>query len=185
MPVWLFKLPWTVVIYCYWTGKDWISCKESSGYCRPPILRKMKCQGMDIGYYIIFIPQFATIAAPLTTWLRTVVAWNKQFQSNFNKLKTFIREEPILAVANWPTVIQMTGWCFPISTRRMELDCKYGCKYPVGYTRRKLSPRKSVIEHITIVWAIKFIDAYFMARNLAQRLTTSHRPSYRMRSCNV
>ena len=64
------------------------------------------------GYYRRFIPDFSTVATPLTELTRkdkpNIVVWGKETQQSFQRLKDSLTHHPVLATPLWerPFILQ-------------------------------------------------------------------------------
>ena len=140
-----------------------------------------------VGYYRRFIPQFATVAAPLTDLTRKCrpqhVIWNAETEVAFQKLKDLLMETPVLGVAN-PSrsyVLQTDASERGLGAVLSQADDQ-GEEHPIAYASRKLLPREtnySTIEKecLAIVWALKFFHVYlygqsFVIHRFPQELLT-------------
>ena len=148
------------------------------------------------GYFRRFIPQFATLAAPLTDLTRKgkpdKVEWNMPCETAFRKKKDMLQGSAVLKVAepDHPFILQTDA-----SDRGLDAVLSQktadGVEFPVAYASRKLFPREinySVIEKecLTIVWALKIFHTYLYGRNFT--IETDHQPLawlHRMKNTNV
>ena len=121
-------------------------------------------------YYQKFIPNFFTIAHPLTELTRKNSSnkdiWNTDCKQAFNKLKEELTKSPVLMTPDWTkeftieTDASATGLGFVLMQKNNE-----GLDHPVAYGSRKLLPRErnySTIEReaLAIVTGIKHFRTY-------------------------
>ena len=147
-----------------------------------------------VGYYRRFIPQFASLAAPLTDLTRKgksqKVEWSAIHGTAFRGLKGLLVVMPTLRVTDptQPYILQTDA-----SDRGLGAVLSQGTEqeeHPVAFASRKLLPREvnySTIEKecLAIVWALKFFNTYLYGQNFT--IETDHQPLawlHRMRSSN-
>ena len=135
------------------------------------------------GFYREYIPNFATLAAPLTSLTRkgqsNVVKWGREEDESFRKLKRMLTTEPILRMPDFsrPFILQADASEKGIGAALMqEFD---DGKFPIAYASKKLLPREmrySVIERecLALVWAIKRFQKYLYGVEFI--LETDHKP---------
>ena len=99
------------------------------------------------GYYRKFIPDFATIAAPLTDLTRknapNLVSWSPACDSAFTELKGRMCSSPVLRSPDFtkPFLVQTDAYERGVGAVLSQLDDD-GNDYPVSYYSRKLLPRE-------------------------------------------
>ncbi len=99
------------------------------------------------GYYRLFIPDFSTIATPLTELTRkdkpNIIVWGKETQQSFQHLKDSLTHYPVLATSLWerPFILQTdasdSGIAYVLAQRN-----EIGEEHPLAYGSRKLLPRE-------------------------------------------
>ena len=99
------------------------------------------------GYYRRFIPDFSTIATPLTELTRkdkpNIIVWGKETQQSFQHLKDSLTHYPVLATPLWerPFILQTeasdSGIAYVLAQRN-----EIGEEHPLAYGSRKLLPRE-------------------------------------------
>lgn len=134
------------------------------------------------GWYRRFVPQFATIAAPLTALTtkhqKNPVNWTEDCETAFNTLKTYLCSSPVLRSPDFSRrfVVQVdaseVGLGAVLAQREVEAE------QPILYLSRKLLPRESrysVIEKegLAIKWALESLKYYLLGREFD--LETDHR----------
>uniref|UniRef100_K7EYM9 Reverse transcriptase RNase H-like domain-containing protein n=1 Tax=Pelodiscus sinensis TaxID=13735 RepID=K7EYM9_PELSI len=135
------------------------------------------------GYYRRFVPQFATLAAPLTALLTKDrpqrVTWTAECEAAFQNLKAALCSEPVLFSPDFsrPFIVQTDASDYGLgAVLSQEVD---GEEHPVLYISRKLFPRErsyAVIEKeaLAIKWAIEALRYYLLGDSFI--LFTDHAP---------
>ena len=103
------------------------------------------------GYYRRFIPDFSTIATPLTELTRkdkpNIIVWGKEIQQSFQRLKDSLTHYPVLAAPLWerPFILQTDtsdcGIAYVLAQRN-----EIGEEHPLAYGSRKLLERGSSLQ---------------------------------------
>ena len=135
------------------------------------------------GYYRRFIPQYASIALPLTDLTRksspNEVIWTDVCDQAFLKLKSLLCSSPILASPNFqrPFVLQTDASDRGIGAVLSQED-EDSVERPIAYYSRKLAPREerySVIEKecLAIKDGITAFQVYLLGRPFT--IQTDHR----------
>ena len=149
-----------------------MECKVTAvkNYQQPYTKKKVRSFLGLCGYYRKFIPNFSTIAHPLTELIRknssNKVIWNTDCEQAFNQLKEELTKSPVLTIPDWTkefkiqTDASATGLGFILMQKNNE-----GIDHPVAYGSRKLLPREinySTIEReaLAIVTGIKHFRTY-------------------------
>ena len=135
------------------------------------------------GWYQKFVPNFASIAAPLTDLLKkgqpNKVIWGEAQNNAFENLKQCLSKRPILRLPDFERqfVVQVDASESGVGASLMqEYD---GELFPVAFTSKKLLPRErkySVIEReaLSLVFAIKKWHNYLYGRDFI--VETDHAP---------
>ena len=135
------------------------------------------------GYYRKFIPQYASIASPLTDLIRKSepnrVEWTPACAAAFDKLKTILCSAPVLRTPDLekPFVLQTDASQRGVGAVLSQLD-EVGADHPVAFFSRKLLPREerySTIEKecLAIKLAIHAVRVYLLGRPFT--IQTDHR----------
>jgi len=135
------------------------------------------------GYYRKFIPQYATLAAPLSDLTRKsapeVVHWTPLCEAAFQSLKTALCSSPVLQSPDLtrPFVLQTDASDRGVGAVLSQAG-DHGQDHPVAYFSRKLLPREerySTVEKecLAIKLAIQAFNTYLMGRSFA--IETDHR----------
>uniref|UniRef100_A0A9J7WVK0 ribonuclease H n=1 Tax=Cyprinus carpio carpio TaxID=630221 RepID=A0A9J7WVK0_CYPCA len=136
-----------------------------------------------VGYYRCFIPNFSSLASPLTDLTRKgqpeKVPWNPETESAFHRVKAALTSEPVLRAPdfNRPFLVQTdasdTGLGAVLS---QVIDSE---EHPVIYISRKLTSaerRYAAVEKeaLAIKWAVLELHYYLLGRQFT--LITDHAP---------
>ena len=94
-----------------------------------------------VGYYRKFIPNFASISAPLSDLTKKTVSkivWTDECERSFNKLKEVICSEPVLRSPNYDKqmILQTDAWNRGIGAVLSQVDDN-GEEHPIVYISRK------------------------------------------------
>ena len=122
------------------------------------------------GYYRRFIPQFATMAAPLTELTKKGIPfkWTEQHQTAFETLRALLCSAPILAYPQFdrPFILQTDASNVGLGAVLAQLDDN-GHERVVSYASRTLSPREQNYstmekEALAIVFATQHFRVYLV-----------------------
>lgn len=157
---------------------------ERIRHAPPPETKKqMRSFIGTINYYRKFIPDFASIATPLTDKTKgrqpNKLTWSEEDKKAFQQLKDCLSTAPVLCLADVakPFIIRTDASATGIGA--ILLQEKEEGKCPVAYASRKLLPREqaySAIERecLAIVWGISKFQVYLDGREFI--LETDHKP---------
>ena len=145
-----------------------------------------------VGFYRKFIPQFATLSAPLTDMCRngkpTTIIWSKEANDSFDTLRTCLTSKNILHLPDFslPFIVQTDASSTGIGA--ILLQTFSGNLFPIMYASKKLLPREtrySTIERecLAIVWGITKFQVYLYGKNFI--LQTDHRPLIYLQNCKM
>lgn len=134
------------------------------------------------GWYRRFVPQFATIAAPLTALTRkdqrNPVTWTDDCETAFSTLKTCLCSSPVLKSPDFNRrfLVQVDASAVGLGAVLAQGDP--GNEHPILYLSRKLQPREtrySTVEKegLAIKWALESLRYYLLGREFD--LETDHR----------
>ena len=123
-----------------------------------------------VGYYRKFIPNFLSIAAPLSDLTKkgapTRVNWTSNCESAFRSLKEVLLLLPVLVNPDWdkPFILQTDASDRGIAGVLSQVDAN-GEEHPIVYLSRKLLPPEvaySTIEKefLALVWSVQELDKY-------------------------
>ncbi len=135
------------------------------------------------GYYRCFIPNFSSLASPLTDLTRKgqpeKVPWGPEEEEAFQRVKTALTSEPILRAPDFscPFLVQTDASNTGLGAVLSQVQ--YGEEHPVVYISRKLSPaeqRYAVVEKeaLAVKWAVLELRYYLLGRKFT--LITDHAP---------
>ena len=120
-----------------------------------------------IGYFRRFIPNFSTLALPLTNLLKKDVkfVWDENCNSSFTKLKSILCNYPILRLPDFskPFNLYIDASGVGIGSCLFQEDA--GINYPISYFSKKLTPAQSkystiVREAFALVSSVKHFSIY-------------------------
>ena len=119
----------------------------------PTTKKQVRCFLGMTGYYREFIPDYASIAAPLTDLTKNAapnqVVWTDRCEGSFQKLKSLLCREPVLHSPDFTKefVLQTDASDVGVGAVPSQLD-EEGADHPVAYYSRKLLAREQ--KHATI-----------------------------------
>ena len=135
-----------------------------------------------VGWYRRFIPQFATLAVPLTNLTckaaRNPVEWNEECERAFQELKKKLCSSPVLQSPDFKRRFLVQVDASGVGIGAVLAQGEPGEERPVLYLSRKLLPREtrySTIEKecLAIKWALDSLRYYLLGREFD--LQTDHR----------
>lgn len=149
-----------------------------------PMTKKQVRSFMGLAnYYRKFIPNFATIAVPLTDLtkkgLPNKVQWTEAQERAFTTLKSLLTSNPILRLPNLEEKFTLRTDASDTGLGAILLQDFDGKKHPVSYASRKLLPRErrySVVEKecLGLVWGVNKFTQYLLGRDFD--IETDHQP---------
>ena len=132
-------------------------------------------------YYRKFIPNFAKIAAPINSLLRTenYFKWTNVQQDAFEQLKQAITTPPVLIYPDFSKPFLLTTDASNEALGAVLSQGKVGSDKPIAYASRALSKtekRYSTIEReaLAVVWAVNNFRSYLLGRVFT--VYTDHQP---------
>ena len=143
------------------------------------------------GYYRQYIPDYATITAPLTDLLKksqpNVVNWSICHQESFDMLKSILSSHPIIKLPDLTKDFVLQVDASNVGLGAILLQYDDGERWPVQYASRKLKGAElnySVIEKecLAVVWAVKKFYQYLYGRPFV--IETDHQPLKYLNSAN-
>ena len=152
---------------------------------RPTTKKQVRSLMGLMSYYRKFVPNFATIAVPLTELTKknqpNLVIWGQEQENAFQTLKSLLVKSPILRMVDFakPFVIQCDASDYGVGAILLQLCDETNMLCPVAYASRKLTePEKAYAtiekECLAIVWSIKKFATYLYGREFV--LQTDHQP---------
>ena len=143
-----------------------------------------------IGFYRSYIPNFSSIAAPLTDLTRkgqpNQVKWGEPQEKAYNNLKALLTSKPILRLPDISKPFVLRTDASDIGLGAVLLQEHEDQLFPVCFASRKLLDREtrySVMEKecLAIVWAIRKFMMYLYGVEFT--LQTDHQPLVYINSC--
>ena len=136
------------------------------------------------GYYHQFIPNYATIAVPLTNMTRKSepekVIWTPQCTRAFNKLKEILLSAPIMMNPDFsrPFILQTDASEVGVGAILSQTDTE-GYDHPVAYFSRKMLPREQKYatiekECLAIKPGMEAFQVYLQGKSSLFKRTTRH-----------
>ena len=136
------------------------------------------------GYYRRFVPDYSTIAKPLTDLtkknLPKQVLWSLACEAAFQALKQALVNAPVLAapVPNKRFLVHTDASMYGLGAVLSQVG-EDGGEHPVAYLSRKLLPREvsyAAVEKecLALVWALKKLSPYLYGQEFS--LVTDHNP---------
>ena len=151
---------------------------------RPPRTKKELRSFLGfVGYYRRFIPNFATLASPLTDLTKAKlpnrIEWGASQEEAFKTLKTRLASSPILHLPDCNRVFYLRTDASNVGIGAVLLQQTEETeeKFPVSYASRKLLPREKSYatvekEALAIVWSVQKYEPYLYGREFI--LQTDH-----------
>lgn len=135
------------------------------------------------GYYRRFVPEFSSVATPLTELIRKTapnkIKWTESTEEAFVKLKDILCSGPVLGVADFtkPFIVQTDASEVGVGAVLSQIIDDE--EHPIMYLSRKLLPREqnyAVVEKecLAVRWAIESLKYYLLGREFT--LVTDHSP---------
>lgn len=143
----------------------------------------MQVLGM-CGFYRRFVPNFATVAEPLTNLLRKGVKflWNSGCDRAFNQIKAILSCEPVLVAPDFgkPFKLAVDACDVGIGAVLIQADAA-GLDKPVAYYSKKLSRHQKAYstiekEALALVLAVQHFEIYLSGSNGDVEVFTDHNP---------
>lgn len=133
------------------------------------------------GWYRRFVPQFATVVAPLTALttkdIRNPVPWSAACQRAFDALKNYLCSSPVLHSPDFTQRFVVQVDASAVGVGAVLAQGEEGSEQPILYLSRKLVPREtrySTVEKegLAIKWALESLRYYLLGREFD--LETDH-----------
>ena len=135
------------------------------------------------GYYRDYIPNYSTIAAPLTDLTKkrmpNAIEWTDSQEKAFRTLKTRLTSMPILKLPDPEKTFWLRTDASDVGLGGVLLQEHNGVLFPVRYASRKLASREKKYstmekECLAIVWSVQKFRLYLYGNRF--RLQTDHHP---------
>ena len=116
------------------------------------------------GYYRCYIPQFSSIAKPLTELLKKEIKfeWTSQCEHSFKKLQEYLTNHPVLVYPDYskPFTIETDASQTGIGAILSQKDTNTGKYRPIAYASRLVKGAEknysaTDLEALAVVWALK------------------------------
>ncbi|XP_069169570.1 uncharacterized protein [Procambarus clarkii] len=179
----------SVVFLGHKVGGGWIAPKaskiEAIVQYPTPATRKdiLRFLGMA-GFYRKFVPNFSSIATPLTNLLKKGVKliWNENCQKAFESLKAILISSPILRSPSFEDrfILTVDASDYGLGSVLSQTDEK-GVEHPVAYHSKKFTPSQlnySVIEKETLalINSVQHFEVYLTSNGHPILVRTDHNP---------
>ncbi|KAJ8022389.1 hypothetical protein HOLleu_37270 [Holothuria leucospilota] len=144
------------------------------------------------GYYRRFVPNFASIAVPLTNCTKkgepNVIVWDSSKENSFRALKARLTQSPILRLPDNSKQFILRTDASDEGIGAVLLQEFSGTKFPIAYASKKLSncqKNYSTMEKecLAIVWAIQKFQTYLYGKEFI--IETDHQPLACIRKSKV
>ena len=135
------------------------------------------------GYYRKFIPNFASVAIPLTDKTKkgepNKIQWQQSQEQAFKTLKKRVTSAPILHLPDLSKTFILRSDASEQGLGAVLLQEVNGEKFPIAYASKKLSKcqgRYSVMEKecLAIIWAVQRFEPFLYGREFI--IETDHQP---------
>ncbi|XP_069163371.1 uncharacterized protein [Procambarus clarkii] len=179
----------SVIFLGHKVGGGWIAPKASKIEAiiqyPTPATRKdiLRFLGMA-GFYRKFVPNFSSIAAPLTNLLKKGVKliWDENCQKAFESLKAILISSPILRSPSFEDrfILTVDASDYGLGSVLSQTDEK-GVEHPVAYHSKKFTPSQlnySVIEKETLalINSVQHFEVYLTSNGHPILVRTDHNP---------
>ena len=135
------------------------------------------------GYYRDHVPDYATIALPLTEATKKgkpdKIVWGEAEEKSYETLKRLLSSPPILRLPDFQREFVLRCDASGVGLGAILLQQYDEGYHPVAYASRQLLPREtrySTIERecLGIVWAVRKFEMYLFGRQFV--IQTDHKP---------
>jgi hypothetical protein len=136
-----------------------------------------------IGYYKKFVPQYATVTAPISDLLKGPqkgpISWTEECSQSLSMIKKLLSSEPVLKLPDTAKPMRVRSDASAVGIGGVLIQEHEGLLHPVAFASRKLLDREtrySTIERecLAIVWTISKFQKYLWGKPF--HLETDHRP---------
>ena len=150
---------------------------------RPTTKRQVRTFLGLVGYYRQFVPQFASIAAPLHELTAknqpNQVRWTAEMEAAFQQLKTTLCTGPVLATPDFTKQFVLQTDASEVGIGAVLSQVRDNIEHPLMYISRKLLKHErnyATIEKegLAIRWALGKLQYYLLGREFT--LMTDHAP---------
>lgn len=136
-----------------------------------------------MGYYRRFVPNFDSLAAPLTDLTKgknaTVVQWSAEAIAAFCRLKQALCQEPVLVAPDFQKEFLLQTDASKLGLGVVLSQVVGGDEHPIMYLSWKLMPAESNYSIVkkecrTVKWALETLRYYLLGRPF--KLVSNHAP---------
>ncbi len=136
-----------------------------------------------VGYYRKFIPNFASVAVPLTDKTRkgepNKIKWEESQEKAFKSLKYRVTSAPILHLPDLKLTFILRSDASEIGLGAVLLQEREEEKFPIAYASKKMNEcqkRYSVMEKecLAIIWAVRKFQTFLFGKEFV--IETDHQP---------
>ncbi|XP_070174729.1 uncharacterized protein [Littorina saxatilis] len=159
---------------------------------RPTTKKQVRSLMGLLSYYRRYVPNFATLTAPLTDLTRDdhgkTITWTAECDSALKAVQEVLSTFPVLLLPDLSQDFVVRTDASSTGLGAVLLQEKEGLLHPVAYASRKLLDRESrysTIERecLAIVWGLTKFSRYLLCREFV--IQTDHRPLTYMASCRL
>ena len=145
-----------------------------------------------VGFYSKFIPNYSTVAAPLTDLTKrgclNKIVWGDAQERSFVILKKVLSSNPVLRLPDLSREFILQTDASEVGLGACLLQDFDGQKFPVAYASKKLTKSElnySVVEKecFALVWAIRKFHVYLYGKDFI--LETDHQPLVYLRQSKM
>ena len=157
---------------------------EAIQMASPPTTKKEMRSFMGLSsFYRRYVPNFSTLASPLTDATRkgepNTIKWTEPMNKAFESLKNVLVTRPVLRLPDWNKPFCLRTDASNSGIGAMLVQEYEDGPFPVLYLSRKLLPSEknySTVEKecLSLVWAVKRLNTYLCGREFV--VETDHAP---------
>ncbi len=150
---------------------------------RPSTKTKVRAFLRLVGYYRCFIPNYSSLAAPLTDLTRKGqpewVIWSPETEEAFHQIKRALTEEPVLRAPDFSCPFLLQTDASDAGLGAVLSQVQEGEEHPVLFISRKLTKAERNYatvekEALAVKWAVLELRYYLLGRKFT--LLTDHAP---------
>jgi hypothetical protein len=145
-----------------------------------------------VNYYRKFIPDCASIMQPLTDLTRknakTIITWNEELETTFNKLKNALANKPILKLPDVEKEFIVRTDASNKAVGCVLLQEYEGIVHPVAYASKKLTEREKKYaveekEALALIWGVQKFNRYLYGKEFL--METDHMGLQYLKTGNI
>lgn len=148
-------------------------------YPQPKTVREVRGFLGLSGYYRRHIPNYASIAKPLTQLTKkdTKFMWSEECENSFNTLKNALVSEPLLTYPDFSKPFMLSTDASSVALGAILSNVIDGKEHPIAYASRQLSKSEmsytvTELELLAVIWAVKYFRCYLIGVHFT--LVTDH-----------